>query len=63
MSKKIANYGEPECECKHCQANRANGGKRIVNHGQYKPAKLLATNEVNRVPLPGDPDYAKGATQ
>lgn len=54
----IPNYGQPDCQCMHCQQNRANGNKSIINHGPYKPYQALAKNEANRVSLPGDPDYA-----
>ena len=53
----IKNFGLPDCECKQCQINRRNGNKHIINHGPYKAADQLTTNEYNRVPLPGDPDY------
>lgn len=52
-----ANFGQPDCQCKHCQQNRANGNKHIINHGPYKTADELAPNEVNRMSLPGDVDY------
>jgi hypothetical protein len=55
---KIINYGQPDCECKHCQNHRANKGSKLtLNHGKYKTAKELADNEINRVSLPGDADY------
>lgn len=60
---KPANFGLPDCECKHCQSNRANNANRatenklIINHGAYKTSEQLAKNEVNRVSLPGDVDY------
>ena len=53
----IPHYGRPDCECKHCQDNRAKDSRYILNHGPWKPARLLATNELNRVSLPGDADY------
>lgn len=53
----IPNYSQPDCECMHCRANRANGNKHAINHGPYKPHYQLAKNELNRVALPGDPDY------
>jgi hypothetical protein len=53
----ILNYGQPDCECKHCQQSRANKSKNTINHGDYKPASEMAKNEVNRVSLPGDTDY------
>lgn len=54
-----ANFGQPDCACLHCRANKANGGKLTINHGSYKTADQLEPNEVNRVSLPGDPDYGK----
>ncbi|KKL47717.1 hypothetical protein LCGC14_2332710, partial [marine sediment metagenome] len=54
---KPVNYGEPDCECKMCETNRANGNKHVINHGQYKRAKQLTSKELNRVTLPGDVDY------
>jgi len=53
----IPNYGQPGCECMHCKHNRANGSRHILNHGPHKPAHLLGQDELNRVSLPGDPDY------
>lgn len=53
----IANYGQPDCECKHCQAVKVNKSKHTLNHGPYKPASELAMHEINRVSLPGDKDY------
>ena len=53
----IPNYGQPDCQCKHCQQNRNMGGKLTINHGQWKSADQLASNEVNRVSLPCDVDY------
>lgn len=50
-----ANYGQEDCECKHCQQHRNMGGKLIINHGAYKTE--LKHNEFNRVSLPGDVDY------
>ncbi len=52
-----ANFGQPDCECKHCRNNRANGSKHRINHGPYKTAGELADNELNRVTFPSDPDY------
>ncbi len=51
------NFGQSDCECKHCQNNRKTGSKLKINHGPYKPVIALASNETNRVVLPGDPDY------
>lgn len=52
-----ANFGQPDCECRHCRANRANGNRHVLNHGTAKPYPLLDRNELNRVSLPGDTDY------
>lgn len=51
------NYGQPDCECMHCQIKRGNKSHNIINHGKYKQAHQLADNEINRVALPGDIDY------
>ena len=54
----IPNYGQPDCQCKHCQQHRTvAGSKRTLNHGPYKTADQLAEHEGNRVSLPGDADY------
>lgn len=53
----IPNFGQPDCECQHCQTNRANGNRHTLNHGLHKPADELGRNELNRVALPGDADY------
>lgn len=45
------------CQCNHCQANRQHDSRYILNHDPYKPASELASNELNRVSLPGDADY------
>lgn len=51
-SKLPLNYGLENCTCKHCESNRINGNKLVVNHtGQQLPG------QVNRVSLPGDIDY------
>ena len=52
-----ANYGQPNCECRHCRANASNKTNLTINHGQYKPTSQLGPKEVNRVALPGDADY------
>ena len=52
-----ANFGKEDCECMHCQSNRKDGSKNIINHGTHKSASELAEHEVNRVSLPGDADY------
>ena len=54
---KPANYGQPDCQCRHCQNNRRSGNKYTLNHGPYKKLAQLGTREYNRVSLPGDPDY------
>lgn len=53
----IPNFGLPNCDCKHCLQNRANGSKHTINHGPYKTASQLGDKELNRVSLPGDADY------
>ncbi len=58
VQQSIPNYGQSDCECRHCQTNRANGNKHTINHGPYKTAGQLAERELNRVSLPGDPDHA-----
>ncbi len=55
-----ANFGQADCECRHCQNNRKNGSRKIINHGPYKTAGELAENELNRVVFPSDPDYNSG---
>jgi len=57
MDELTANYGQPNCECMHCQQNRRSKHPRLINHGPYRPVELLKHNEVNRVSLPGDVDY------
>lgn len=57
-----ANFGQPDCACLHCQANRKTGGKFIINHGPRKTFDQLGDNELNRVSLPGDVDYVGVAT-
>lgn len=52
-----ANYGQPNCECMHCKANRARGNKYVLNHGAHKTVEELGSNELNRVSVPGDIDY------
>ena len=53
----LPNFGQSDCQCMHCQSNRVNGNKSIINHGGYKTAAELGSNEFNRVTLPGDIDY------
>lgn len=55
----IPNFGQPDCQCAHCRAMRANNphGLKSINHGKPKTLPQLAKNEVNRVSLPGDVDY------
>ena len=52
-----ANYGQPDCECRHCQNNRKQNNRLLINHGPYKTAVQLKSNEVNRQAMPGDADY------
>ena len=42
-----------------CKNNRERqpAQRKVINHGQYKRAGELASNEINRVSLPGDVDY------
>ena len=56
-AKTIPGFGGPNCECMHCRAIKSNGLNLTINHGPYKPAGELVENEVNRVAMPGDPDY------
>ena len=51
------NYGQPECECRHCANNRSQNNRLTINHGPYKTAAELKSNEVNRQTMPGDADY------
>ena len=53
-----ASYGQPDCQCRHCRAAKANKSKHALNHGPYKTAFASDKNEINRVSLPGDQDYA-----
>jgi len=55
-----ANFGQDDCDCRHCQNNRAKGSPHTLNHGPHKLAGALSKGELNRVALPGDVDY-KGA--
>ena len=57
------NFGQPDCQCKHCQGVKTNSSKHLINHGKYKKASELAANELNRVSLPGDVDYEPQAVQ
>ena len=52
-----ANYGTDDCTCRHCQNNRAQGNRLTINHGAYKDASQLKSDEVNRQSLPGADDY------
>ena len=52
-----ANFGQPECECRHCQNNRRQNNRLFINHGPYKTAAELKSNEVNRQTMTGDADY------
>ena len=53
-----ANFGQADCECGHCLNNREGNKGLTINHGEWKPANLLAKHEVNRVSLPSDVDYS-----
>lgn len=53
----IPNFGQPDCQCKHCQQNRAQGSRHIINHGSYKKEHQLEDRELNRIALPGDADF------
>ena len=56
--KGIPNFGQPNCQCKQCQAYRiAKKDISLLNHGPYKQANHLGEGEANRVSLPGDQDY------
>jgi hypothetical protein len=57
------NFGQPDCECRHCQNNRAAGSRKVLNHGPYKTVGELADNELNRVSLPSDVDYLNLSSQ
>ena len=54
----ITNYGNTGCACLHCAQNKGNGNRSVINHDRYKPIGELGPKEINRVSLPGDPDYA-----
>ena len=56
---KPLNYGQPDCQCKHCGQVRTNKSNAIINHGEYMTAPELVANGYthNRVTLPGDVDY------
>jgi hypothetical protein len=59
---KPANFGQSDCECRHCQNNlpipySGTDSRHIINHGPYKTIDELASNELNRVALPGDVGY------
>jgi len=58
-----ANYGQPDCECRHCQNNRRQNNRLLINHGPYKTAAELKSNEVNRQSMPGDADYQEHSQQ
>ena len=58
QSEQPANFGQPDCDCKHCQQHRATKGSKLtLNHGAHKTANELGEHEINRVSLPGDVDY------
>ena len=50
--------GGPDCTCGMCKNKVINKSSKIINHGPYKTAANLKENEINRVPIPGDIDYA-----
>ena len=52
----IPHFGEEDCGCLHCVQNRSSKRPKILNHG-YKTFMELGENEIDRVGLPGDPDY------
>jgi hypothetical protein len=54
-----ANFGQDDCQCKHCQQLNTNNIKGKLNHGSYMDAQELKSNGyiANRVTLPGDMDY------
>lgn len=58
-SKLPANYGLPDCECKHCFITNLIG-KQTLNHGAHKQRQDLADNEFNRWSMSGDADYKTG---
>ena len=58
---KPANFGASDCMCKMCIGNRLSAKPHIINHGAWKRCESLATNELNRVSLPGDVDYVEVA--
>jgi len=49
------NYGQPDCQCRHCQNNIKNNLGLTINHG--KRVNQTNPKHVNRVSLPGDIDY------
>ncbi len=55
-----ANFGQPDCQCRHCQNSRVarpHRGHWSLNHGHTRQPEELADNELNRVAMPGDIDY------
>ena len=60
-----ANYGQPDCQCKHCQQVQTNKSNAILNHNGYISASELIANGYthNRVSLPGDIDYVGVCSQ
>lgn len=55
-----ANYGQPDCACKHCQSMRSNGlfaKGYTLNHRTPKTGQELGGMAFNRQTLPGDIDY------
>jgi hypothetical protein len=55
--KLIPNFGQPDCQCKHCQSVRSGNLKLTVNHGEFIP-NAFSFGIVNRVSLPCDIDYS-----
>lgn len=55
--KRPLNFGQEDCTCYHCQGNRSNGSKLMLNHDPHKSCAELGERERNRVSLPGDVDY------
>jgi len=52
-------HGLPDCPCNACQCNESKPpAKRLtINHRPHKGADELQDNEINRVSVPGEPDY------
>lgn len=58
-SKVPTNYGQEDCECRHCRNIRNAKLPLTLNHGKLKTADELGKNERNRIALPGDVDYVR----